>query len=529
MLDWIDAHTVPYLITGLTLIGGSFILFFWNKKWAIWMLVLGSGVLAYFMAILDPFLNLWDEQQHALVAKNMASNPFKPMLIKEPVIEYDYKLWIANHIWIHKQPLFLWQMALFVKILGAKVIAIRLPSVIMHALLPYLVYRIGKSVRNETAGFIAAIFITLANYPLELVAGRYSTDHNDMAFLFYVTWSVLCWVEYVRTKERKWLIWLGISAGGAVLVKWLMGLLVYVCWFLVITIKNNFKFWQIKQYFVMIRPFLISLLVFLPWQIYCFIRFPKEAAYELGTSASHFSNVVEGHSGDWDYHFVKGFQALYFRENYFLADWMPFMVLVLLAIGIWKMKNRTYQLFMGIIVAFVYVFFSLAATKMNAFTIIVMPIVLLGISSAFVWFYELWSKYIKIQIVSYLMLGAILWSPVTEMFKLREITQRHSLDFPHMNDFRKEEIEEIQFIRRLEAHYGDQKIIAFNANYTVVGFIPLMFYTDYTAYGHMPSEQNIQTALIKGYKVVVIDRNDLPVHILQDDRLDIFPAFKDQM
>src|SRR5690606_2197726 len=107
MFDLIDANTVPLAYVALGVLTASFFTFFRYKKWGILLLCVGSGLLAYFMASLDPFLNLWDEQQHALVAKHMADRPFYPTLYDRPLIGYDYKMWIANHVWIHKQPLFL--------------------------------------------------------------------------------------------------------------------------------------------------------------------------------------------------------------------------------------------------------------------------------------------------------------------------------------------------------------------------------------------------------------------------------------
>ena len=93
-------------------------------------------------------------------------------------------------------------MAASMKVFGANVIAVRLPSVLMHAFLPYLIYRIGKRVSTPRAGFIAAFIFALLHFPLELVAGRYATDHNDIAFLFYVTWSIMCLVEYHQSKAK---------------------------------------------------------------------------------------------------------------------------------------------------------------------------------------------------------------------------------------------------------------------------------------------------------------------------------------
>src|SRR5215203_2721773 len=94
------------------------------------------------MIWIDPFLHHWDEHFHALVAKNMIQHPLRPMLITDPVIPYKISNWVSNHIWVHKQPLFLWQMALSIHLLGFTEIAVRMPSLIMTSLSILLTYRI---------------------------------------------------------------------------------------------------------------------------------------------------------------------------------------------------------------------------------------------------------------------------------------------------------------------------------------------------------------------------------------------------
>jgi len=95
----------------LFLISSIILLNLGKEKWSIVILFFGSLMLGVFVALLDPFLVLWDEQYHALVAKNMIEHPLMPMLYVNPILDYDYRNWLGNHIWLHKQPLFLWQMA----------------------------------------------------------------------------------------------------------------------------------------------------------------------------------------------------------------------------------------------------------------------------------------------------------------------------------------------------------------------------------------------------------------------------------
>ncbi|MGL5890539.1 MAG: ArnT family glycosyltransferase, partial [Bacteroidia bacterium] len=161
----------PLAISCALLIGS--VLFFNTGRLTISLslLFLGSLALGFFIANLDPFLILWDEQYHALVAKSMMKDPFRPMLYAVPVLEYDYTNWSANHIWVHKQPLFLWQMALSLKLFGVNEMAIRIPSIVMHAFAALMIYRIGKISVSADVGYYGALFFTLAYFPLEMVAG----------------------------------------------------------------------------------------------------------------------------------------------------------------------------------------------------------------------------------------------------------------------------------------------------------------------------------------------------------------------
>src|SRR6185312_9273700 len=139
-----------------------------------------------FVIYLDPFLHVWDEKFHALVARNMMGNPFKPMLVKNPLVPFDYRIWVYNHIWLHKQPLFLWQMALSMKLFGVSEFTLRYPSVLMGTLAVWLVYRICLLLTKDTkTAFTAALFTCFSCLLLEFTSGFQGMDANDIAFIFY--------------------------------------------------------------------------------------------------------------------------------------------------------------------------------------------------------------------------------------------------------------------------------------------------------------------------------------------------------
>ena len=211
-----------------------FFIFYRKYKWSIVLLVIGGLVLRIFIAMLDPFLHVWDEQFHALVAKNMMEHPFSPMLYQNQDLAGGGFSWISSHIWLHKQPLFLWQMALSMKVFGVSAFAARIPSILLSTLVIGFIYRVGSLIANKNVGYYGAVLFAVSNFCLTLVAGGYATEHNDIAFMFYISASIWAWVEYKNTDSIKrkyvYLILIGLFSGAAVLTKWLVGLLVYSGW-----------------------------------------------------------------------------------------------------------------------------------------------------------------------------------------------------------------------------------------------------------------------------------------------------------
>lgn len=86
----------------------------------------------------------------------------------------------------------------------------------------------------------------------------------------------------------------------AILCKWLVGLLVYLGWGILRISEKKIKISENKDF---ILSLIITLLVALPWQIYTFVRFPVEAMSAYRFNSIHFTTPLEGHGGDFWYHF----------------------------------------------------------------------------------------------------------------------------------------------------------------------------------------------------------------------------------
>ncbi|MFC2101863.1 glycosyltransferase family 39 protein [Bacteroidota bacterium] len=351
----------------------------WNP-YAIVALIVAAFCFHLYAITFYDFLFPWDEQFHAVVAKSMTENPLKPMFYKHPLLPHPelYKFWVACQVWLHKQPLFMWQMALFINIFCEQPWAIRIPDLIANTTMVWIIYRIGAIIVDKRAGFLAAFLFTFSYFLFKLTTESQFTDHNDVIFLFYVTLSIWAFLEYTSKSKRKiqivFLLLAGFFAGCAILNKWMVGLLVYSGWSIYILTDRRLRSdW--RRYLDLGLSLLVCCLVFLPWQIYILNEFPVESRYEFGMNTEHFFNAVEGHSGDnlgWRYHFVNTPRTIGFSLLFILAGFISFMFIV---------KKMGVKLAVATWILIVFLFFTLAKSKLPAFTFVVSPLIYLCVAA----------------------------------------------------------------------------------------------------------------------------------------------------
>lgn len=510
-----DQQIIHLLISSLVITASVVTFHLGKRRAALLLLVLGALGLGFFIAGLDPFLVLWDEQYHALVAKNMLDAPFRPTLYAAPLLEYEYKNWTANHVWLHKQPLFLWQMALSLKLFGINELSVRIPSIIMHAFAALMIYRIGRISYSRTAGFYGAVFFSFAYYPLELLAGKYETDHNDVAFLFYVTASFWAWFEYQHSAKKYWLIVIGILSGCAVLVKWLVGLLIYSVWILTLGVNDKKNWLRPRSYSPVLLSFIISLVVFIPWQLFILNRYPEEARYEYQLNAEHFFRAVENHGGDVFFHFNA------FKDLYGAGDLVPFLLLAGLFLFVKNAATGVYRVAVLSAVVITYGFYTAAATKMPSFCMIVSPFVFLALGvlidsilrflnrkTGFKWIETLFRP-IAILVICFFLID------------LPRIANYHTDWKPNDNRNRKADLEQMAFIKQLSGTLREGKYVVFNVAKRYGGHIPVMFYTGYIAYDFIPGKEQLEKIKQQPYEIAVQDNGNLPDYIRNDNEITI--------
>jgi 4-amino-4-deoxy-L-arabinose transferase-like glycosyltransferase len=320
----------------------------------------------------DPFLHEWDERFHMLVARNAMDHPFTPTLLKHPMLRTSPEQWTLANIWLHKQPLFVWQMALSMKVFGVSALAGRLPSVVLGALMVPLLYSIGKSMTgNKNVGCIAAIIFCFSGFQFEQISGAVGMDHNDVAFSFYILASIWAYTRYERSPRLVFVLLVGLFAGCAILTKWLAGMLVYAGWGLAILMHLRSSGAK-RDVVHLLVAVLCTLIVCLPWQIYIHHAFPVVAQAEEVLNLRHLNEVVEGHGGS-NFFYLERFPNYFGEIGWFLVPAGCVVYVMQLKKG--RIENRKIAIAMITNFVTTFIFFSyIARTKIIGFYFIAVPL-----------------------------------------------------------------------------------------------------------------------------------------------------------
>lgn len=462
-----------------------------------------------FILSLDPFLQDWDERFHALVAKHMMDQPFKPMLRLDPLIPYDPSSWCCNHIWVHKQPLFLWQMAASMKLFGLNIIALRLPSLIMSVAMLYFVFDIAsKWFNNRKIGLIAAWVAGFSFYAAELTSGRLSLEHNDIAYTFYLTAAIWAFVRNTKSNVSwKWSILTGIFLGCAILVKWLTAYVVLGGWALWILISEDHRK-SVQAWIKLVAAFCVSVIIAAPWQLYIKKVFPIESAAASKHNIQHMTEVLGGHDGGWNEYLI----LLNTHYGYGLIIVLIFGLYFLLTGG--KMQKLLSISLLSMVIVF-YSFFSFfVKTKMPAFTfpmsVILYSLMGCGIYNGLINLFRI----LKINVFEVKLLITIAGLIVIGFYAMKPwdvINSRKS-----WNELRNAKIHNTNIYKGLPTKVDTSYIVM---NCKDFEDTEVMFYHNYNAYHWWMEEKQIDSLQSLGFKFAVFKsfgNHQLPEYILND-------------
>ena len=273
-------------------------------------------------------LGISDECCHALVAKNLLSHPFKPTLIDIPYIPIAVENWGANHIWLHKPILPLWQIAISYSIFGINTWALRLPSVILSTGAVWLTYLIGRSLLNKETGFIAATLMAFSPFLMELIHGYQFSDTIDISLLFWTELSIYFLARAVRSGR-----WLdvgiaGFGQGCAFLSKSYLALIVtglsLVAWLAPAfgMGKRSETYFHGKHVLGLMGTFLLTAL---PWTLWTALRFPIEFQHEHLYTWLHLTTNIENLEAPWYKVVLVYGKRIY--GSFYIPMWIAVLVL----------------------------------------------------------------------------------------------------------------------------------------------------------------------------------------------------------
>jgi 4-amino-4-deoxy-L-arabinose transferase-like glycosyltransferase len=455
-----------------------------NFKFAI-LLLMSCGLLLRLYTACDFFLHPWDERYHALVAKHMIQHPLIPMLYEQTLLPYRYTEWTINHVWLHKQPLPLWTMAVSMKLFGVNEIALRLPSIFLTTIGIYLTFHIGKFFYNARAGYIAALLYSVNGFVIDLASGRGTTDHIDIFFLAFIQLSIFFAVLYVQKSRVTWNILSGVSLGAAILSKWLPALIVLPMWLLITIDSKKFNIKTItRQFFVLI---FVTAIVTLPWQLYIFHTFPSEAHWEAAYNFRHITDIVESHK-----------KPIYFYFDTIRIDYGELVYIPLLWF-IWSYYKNLQNLKLAALFVWWFIpilFFTFVKTKMGGYILFTAPAFFV-ITGAFCTELPKWRYNSRAAI----WLGRAF--PILVILLAARYAIERTKPFNNINR-QPEWVKELKKLNNMKIKNG----VLFNYNNP----IDAMFYTNLTAYESLPDTAIIKNLVSHGYTVIINDKN-VPVEV----------------
>jgi 4-amino-4-deoxy-L-arabinose transferase-like glycosyltransferase len=445
---------------------------------ALTLLVLCGLILRVYTSA-DLVLHDWDERYHALVAKNLTKHFLVPTLFDNPVLPYDYTDWTNSHVWLHKQPMALWLIAISIKLFGLHAFVVRIPSILLTTVAIKLSYDIAREWYGRQVAFLTAFLFSIHGLIIELASGRAGTDHIDAIFLFFIVLSVWVAVYAVRRRTATAHLLLGVVIGLAVLTKWLPALIAVPIWSIIAYPYYKGQRGKMLAHFVCLVIGLI--VVALPWQLYILQVFPREAHYEISFNSRHLFHKLEAHEGGFFFHFD------HLRMKYGELVYVP------IAWYTWHGLRSRRAVDYAVLLLFwgTYLFFSIAATKMEAYTVIAAPAVFMITAIAVLRLYEMvksGSRYRYLLIVG---ICGLIGLPIRYT-----IERVKPFTFLERNPYWNVGIEEL----RQSPDNAPTTVISECRHPTEV-----MFFTKCIAYEKTIDAKSVEALKAKGYHVIVSD------------------------
>jgi 4-amino-4-deoxy-L-arabinose transferase len=439
----------------------------------------------------DHYIHDWDERYHAVVAKNLIKHPLKPTLYDNNILKYDYKVWVANNVWLEKPPVPLWFIAASLFAFGNNEFALRLPSLLISLLAIYLTFLLGRYLFDSKTGLLAAFLQSINGIVLELAGGKLSSDHVETFFDVFIEIAIVLCIISIIKRNKYYLSFLsGIFIGLAIVSKWMPALIVFPVWLTGAIFAKKYTMKEIiSHFFLMLAGCLI---ISLPWFIHILRMYPEESRWVIRKFLFAYSESIEGHNAPFWYYL--NYVEIIFGEIVYIPLFFAIYSMI-------KDKKEWALKLLSIWWILPVIIFSFAETKRHTYLMLSAPAYFL--ITAWYWFYlknAVVNK--KYNWLKYLVLVLLIILPVR-------------LCIERMKPFDKEEMNPswAKELRLLNQQINEKQVVIFNSERP----IETMFYTNFTAYSGLPDSTTIQKFISNGYTPYVY-KNGVVQHLLQNAR-----------
>lgn len=262
-----------------------------------------------------------------------------------------------------KPPLHNWLVAISFLIFGFSEFAARLPAALLGLGCVMTTYLLGRQIFGVTAAFLSSL--VLASSAEYIVLSRVVV--HDISLTFFITLALtLFYLGYKNEKHRRRLFFAGYAAMGfAVLAKGPIGVLLPVTIIgLFIIFKRQLNFLKEMQ---IGWGILIFFAVASPWYILISLRDPEYVRYFF----------IEKNLGSFISKEVRHSEPFYFHIPLLMGGMFPWSTFLPLALfrG-FRSRGTTYNdgtLFALIWFAVIFIFFSLASSKLGTYILPLFP------------------------------------------------------------------------------------------------------------------------------------------------------------
>lgn len=228
-------------------------------------------------------------------------------------------------------PLYVWTMAISMKLLGPTTFAARLPSALYGTGCVWLMYRWGAVAWNRTTGVWAAF--SLAAWFLFITHARRA--QFDIPVTFWITLTAYWGMRYYKEGSRRWLLLAGVAMGLGLMTKILIAgfaavaLLLYG---LLLRARGDYRFRRLFIDQVILNAVGVGLA--LPWHLYMVVKYQTPRGNEFLDYywgyhiARRSAETLESNYGEWHYYFMVVW-------HFFAPLWI-FALLVGLGWALWR-------------------------------------------------------------------------------------------------------------------------------------------------------------------------------------------------